>query len=205
MDFPDTERNRAAVHEAGHALIAALRGLGVAVIELHSSDGEGGMRLREEPSKLDRVWVLYGGPFAEKVVFRKLAPDPVPPERDELLLAHSLCWQLGIYHTLEIRDQVEAYLREQQAQLELITARLLETNTVHGVELDELLREALPSYAETVLPSSEDRDQRSWSSTSCAQPLKNASEPTSAGSKRRNVIAGFAEFGRRIWLGVGIR
>lgn len=140
MDFPDTERNRAAVHEAGHALIAASRGLGVAVIELHSSDGEGGMRLREEPSKLDRVWVLYGGPFAEKIVFRKLAPGPVPPEHDELLLAHSLCWGLGIYNTLEIRDQVEAYLREQQAQLELVAVRLLETNTVHGAELDELLR-----------------------------------------------------------------
>jgi hypothetical protein len=140
MGFADTERNRAAVHEAGHALLAASRGLEVAVIELHGSDGAGGMRLREEPLELDRVWVLYGGPFAEKVVFRKWAPDPIPPELDELLLAHSLCWQIGIYDTIGIRDQVEAYLREQQVRLELVAARLLETNTVHGAELDELLR-----------------------------------------------------------------
>jgi hypothetical protein len=145
MRFADTERNRAAVHEAGHALLAASRGLEVAVIELHGSDGAGGMRLCEEPLELDRVWVLYGGPFAEKVVFRKWAPDPVPPELDELLLAHSLCWQIGIYDTIGIRDQVEAYLREQQAWLELVAARLLETNTMHGAELDELLRVKLPS------------------------------------------------------------
>jgi ATP-dependent Zn protease len=143
MVFADTERNRAAVHEAGHALIAASRGLGVAIIELHDSDGAGGMRLREEPSELDRVWILYGGPFAEKVVFRKWAPHPIPPELDELLLAHSLCWRIGIYDTIEIRDQVEAYLRDQQVQLELIATRLLGANTVHGAELDELLREAL--------------------------------------------------------------
>lgn len=139
MIFADTERNRAAVHEAGHALIASSRGLAVTVIELYSHDGEGGMRLREEPSELDRVWVLYGGPFAEKVVFRKWTPDPVPPELDELLLAHSLCWKLGIYSTIEIRDQVEEYLREQQGRLELIATRLLEANIVHGAELAELL------------------------------------------------------------------
>ncbi|MBV8542981.1 MAG: M50 family metallopeptidase [Pseudonocardiales bacterium] len=148
MSFADTERNRAAVHEAGHALIAASRGLGVAVIELHSSDGEGGTRLREEPSELDRVWVLYGGPFAERIVFRKWATDPVPPELDELLLAHRLCWEIGIYDTIEIRDQVEAYLQEQYVRLELIAARLLETNTLHGAELDELLREELLGSAE---------------------------------------------------------
>jgi ATP-dependent Zn protease len=143
MDLADTERNRAAVHEAGHALVAASRGLGVAVIELHGSDGAGGMRLREEPSKLDRIWILYGGPFAEKVVFRKWVSTVMPPELDELLLAHNLCWQIGIYNTIEIRDQVEAYLREHQVRLELIAIRLLEANTVHGAELDELLREEL--------------------------------------------------------------
>ncbi|MGH3850711.1 MAG: M50 family metallopeptidase [Pseudonocardiaceae bacterium] len=141
MGFADTERNRAAVHEAGHALIAAARGLDVDLIELHRCDGEGGTSLREEPSKLDRVWVLYGGPFAEKVVFRKLTPNPVPPELDELLLAHKLCAQIGIYETIEIRDQVEACLREQRASLELIAARLLEANMIKGTELDELLSE----------------------------------------------------------------
>lgn len=145
MSFADTERNRAAVHEAGHALIAASRGLGVAVIELHGSDGAGGMRLREEPSELDRVLILYGGPFAEKVTFNKWASTVIPPERDELLLAHSLCWKIGIYDTIEIRDQVEAYLRDKQGRLELVAARLLETDTVHGAELDELLREAFLS------------------------------------------------------------
>ncbi len=145
MGFADTERNRAAVHEAGHALIAASRGLGVAVIELHGSDGAGGMRLREEPSELDRVWILYGGPFGEKVTFGKWASTVIPPECDELLLAHSLCWKIGIYDTLEIRDQVEAYLRDRHGRLELVAARLLEADTVHGAELDELLREALLS------------------------------------------------------------
>src|SRR5947208_1256776 len=109
MSLADTERNRAAVHEAGHAVVAAARGLGVAVIELHGIDGEGGMRLSEEPSVLDRIWVLYGGPLAEKVVFRKLASAAVPPEFDELLLAYGLCRQIGIYDTTGIMDQVEAY------------------------------------------------------------------------------------------------
>lgn len=139
MGWGDTERNRAAVHEAGHALIAASRGLDVAIIELLSIDGEGGMRLREEPSALDRVWVLYGGPFAEKVVFRKLASAAVPPELDELLLAHKLCRQIGINDTIGIMDQVEAYLREHRAGLELIATRLLEANTVQGADLDQLL------------------------------------------------------------------
>jgi hypothetical protein len=143
MGFADTERNRAAVHEAGHALIATSCGLAVAVIELHSNDGEGGMRLRETPSELDRVWVLYGGPFAEKVVFRKLTSAAIPPELDELLLAHRLCRQMGINDTVGIRDQVEAYLRDQQVRLELVAARLLETGTVEGAELDGLLREEL--------------------------------------------------------------
>ncbi len=141
MGFADTERNRAAVHEAGHALIATSRGLAVAVIELHCNDGEGGMRLRETPSELDRVWVLCGGPFAEKVVFKKLASAAVPPELDELLLAHRLCRQIGINDTVGIRDQVETYLRHQQLRLELVAARLLKTGRVEGAELDELLCE----------------------------------------------------------------
>lgn len=145
MGFVDTERNRAAVHEAGHALVAASRGLGVAVIELHGSDGAGGMRLRKPPSPLDRVWVLYGGPFAEKVAFKRLTPNPVPPEFDELLLAHILCREIGINDTLGIRDQVEAYLRGQQLRLELIASQLLEAGIVHGTQLDELLQEALLS------------------------------------------------------------
>jgi ATP-dependent Zn protease len=140
MGLGDTERNRAAVHEAGHALIARARGLDVAVIELHGIDGEGGMRLREEPSVLDRVWVLYGGPFAEKVVFAKLASAAVPPESDELLLAYSLCRQIGINDTVGIIDQVEAYLRDQRDRLEIIATRLLETSTLAGPALDQLLR-----------------------------------------------------------------
>ncbi len=139
MSLADTERNRAAVHEAGHALVAASRGLSVAVIELHRIDGEGGMRLREEPAVLDRIWVLYGGPFAEKVVFRRLTSAAVPPELDELLLAHRLCRQLGIDSTIGIMDQVEAYLREHRVRLEFVATRLLEVNRVQGADLDTLL------------------------------------------------------------------
>jgi hypothetical protein len=145
MHFADTERNRAAVHEAGHALVAASRGLGVAVIELHGSDGAGEMRLREKPLELDQVWILYGGPFAEKVIFGKLLPTAIIPELDELLLAHTLCRRIGIDDTIGIMNQVEAYLREQRVRLELAAARLLEANTVQGAELDELLREDLLS------------------------------------------------------------
>ncbi|MGH3685997.1 MAG: hypothetical protein ACRDRU_17110 [Pseudonocardiaceae bacterium] len=141
MGFADTERNRAAVHEAGHALVAASRGLGVAVIELHGDDGAGGMRLRDIPSELDRVWILYGGPFAEKVVFERWTQTPIPPECDELLIAHGICRQIGINNTIGIMDQVEEYLREQQVRLEAAAARLLEADAVHGAELDELLRE----------------------------------------------------------------
>jgi hypothetical protein len=144
MGFADTERNRAAVHEAGHALVATSRGLAVAVIELHSNDGEGGMRLCKKPSELDRVWVLYGGPFAEKVVFRKFPSVAISPELDELLLAHRLCRQIGINDTIGIRDHVEGYLRGQRVRLELVAGRLLEAGIMQGAELDELLREELP-------------------------------------------------------------
>jgi hypothetical protein len=140
MGLGDTERNRAAVHEAGHALIAAARGLRVATIELHRLDGEGGTRLCEKPSAPDRVWVLYGGPLAEKVVFERLAAAAVPPESDELLLAYSLCRQIGIHDTISIIDQVDAYLREHRHRLECVAARLLETNRVEGPDLDQLLR-----------------------------------------------------------------
>jgi ATP-dependent Zn protease len=141
MGFADTERNRAAVHEAGHALVAASRGLGVAIIELHGDEGAGGMRLRDIPSELDRVWILYGGTFAEKVIFGRWTPTPIPPECDELLLAHGICQQIGINNTIGIMDQVEAYLREHQIHLEITAARLLEVETVQGAELDELLQE----------------------------------------------------------------
>jgi ATP-dependent Zn protease len=141
MGLADTERNRAAVHEAGHALIAASRGLGVAIIELHGNDGAGGTRLSEKPSELDRVWILYGGPFAEKVIFGRWTPTPIPPECDELLLAHSICRQIGINDTIGIMDRVEAYLRERKDHLEVAAARLLEADIVQGAELDELLRE----------------------------------------------------------------
>ena len=144
MGLADTERNRAAVHEAGHALIAASRGLGVSVIELHDVDGDGGTRLSDRPQELDRVWVLYGGPFAEKVAFRKWQLAAITPELDELLMAHSLCQKMEI-NTREIMDQVEAYLREHQDQLELIATRLLEINTLHGAELDGLLGQQTPS------------------------------------------------------------
>ncbi|MGH3784349.1 MAG: hypothetical protein ACRDRO_27955, partial [Pseudonocardiaceae bacterium] len=123
--------------------LASFRGLAVAIIELHRNDGEGRMLLRDTPSELDQVWVLYGGPFAEKVVFKKWAPIVTPPELDELLLAHGLCRQMGINDTVEIRDQVEAYLRDQQVRLELVAARLLETGTVQGAEVDMLLRDEL--------------------------------------------------------------
>jgi ATP-dependent Zn protease len=151
MGLADTERNRAAVHEAGHGLIATSRGLGVAVMELHAIDGEGGMRLREEPSVLDRVWVLYGGPFAEKVIFGRLTSAAIPPERDELLLAHKLCREIGINNTIGLMDQVETYLREHQSLLELVATQLLEANKLQGADLYQLLRTDFPTTQRKVL------------------------------------------------------
>lgn len=141
MGFADTDRNRAAVHEAGHALVAASRGVDVAAIELYGSDGAGGTSLSEEPSELDRVWILYGGPFAEEVVFGKWTLTARPIGLDDLLLAHRLCQRIGINDMIGIANQVEAYLRERQVRLEFVAARLLAADTVQGAELDELLRE----------------------------------------------------------------
>lgn len=129
------------MHEAGHALVAASRGLEVAAIELHGDDGAGGMRLAGTPSVLDRIWILYGGPFAEKVVFGRWLSTVTPPELDELLLAHRLCRQIGINDTIGIMDRVEAYLRQQRLRLEFTASRLLDSNTVQGAELDDLLRQ----------------------------------------------------------------
>jgi signal transduction histidine kinase len=50
---------------------------------------------------------------------------------------------MGINDTIGIRDQVEAYLRDQRERLELVAGRLLETGSVQGTELDELLRDEL--------------------------------------------------------------
>lgn len=149
MGFADTDRNRAAVHEAGHALVAASRGVGVATIRLYGSDGAGGTLLREEPSKLDLVWIWYGGPFAEEAVFGKWTPTARPTGLDDLLFAHKLCQQIGINDISGITNRVEAYLREQQVRLELIAARLLATDTVQGAELDELLREESQPLSQT--------------------------------------------------------
>jgi hypothetical protein len=140
VSLVDTERNRAAVHEAGHALVAARRGVRVAALELHGSDGAGGMRVHGAPPELDRVWILYAGPFAEKVVFGRLIPTVNPPELDELLLAHTLCRNLGISDTTPIMDGVEQYLSRHRCRLELVASRLLLANTLSGAELDALLQ-----------------------------------------------------------------
>lgn len=141
MGFADTDRNRAAVHEAGHALVAASRGVRVAAIQIYGSDGAGGTRVPKELLELDRVWILYGGPFAEEVVFGKWTLTARPVSFDDLLLAHSLCRQIGIDDMSGVANQVEAYLRTRQDRLELVAARLLGADMVEGAELDELLRE----------------------------------------------------------------
>jgi len=189
MELVDTERNRAAVHEAGHALVAAARGLGVAAIELHGIDGEGGMRLSDKPSVLDRVWVLYGGPYAEKVVFNRLASAAIPPETDELLLAYSLCREIGINDTTGIMDQVEEYLRKHRDRLEFVAARLLETNTVHGADLDQLLSGAQVQRHALDAGHSPPRVMPTLTSAACGS---NASPTRSSGTRR--VIRRLSQF-----------
>lgn len=141
MGFPDTDRNRAAVHEAGHALIAVSRGVGVAAIELYGSGGAGVTRLSEKPSGLDGVWIWYGGPFAEEVIFGKWTLTSRPAGLDDLFVAHKLCQQIGISDITGITNQVEAYLRGQQDRLELVATRLLAVNKAQGAELAELLQD----------------------------------------------------------------
>jgi hypothetical protein len=143
VELADTDRNRAAVHEAGHALVAALRGVGVAAIELYGNGGAGMTRLSEEPLSLDLAWIWHGGPFAEETVFGKWTLTSRPTGLDDLLVAHRLCRQAGISDIAGIANQVEACLRGRRVQLEFVAARLLVANTVHGAELDELLREGL--------------------------------------------------------------
>jgi Peptidase M50B-like len=141
MGFADTDRNRAAAHEAGHALIAASRGVGVAAIEIYGTDGSGTTHLREEPSDLDRVWILYGGPAAEEIIFGQWTLASRPAGLDDLLLAHSLCRHIGITDMRGIAKKVAEFLRKKQVQLELIAVRLLAADTVRGIELDDLLQE----------------------------------------------------------------
>jgi hypothetical protein len=141
MGFADTDRNRAAAHEAGHALIAVSRGVGVAAVEIYGTDGSGTTHLREEPSGLDRVWILYGGPAAEEIVFGQWTLASRPAGLDDLLLAHSLCRQIGITDMRGIAKQVAEFLRKKQVRLELIAVRLLAADTVRGIELDDLLQE----------------------------------------------------------------
>lgn len=141
MGYADTDRNRAAVHEAGHALVAAARGVGVAAIRLYGSDGSGETLLREEAPVLDRIWIWYAGPFAEEVIFGKWTLTTRPIGLDDLLVAHRLCRQAGVNDMIGIANQIEAYLRKRQARLELIAARLLIADIVQGAELDELLSE----------------------------------------------------------------
>jgi ATP-dependent Zn protease len=146
MDLADTDQTRAAIHETGHALVATSRGVAVASIELCGTDGAGGARLAHEPpSELDRLWILHGGPQAEKVIFGKWVPTGISSHHDDISLAFKVANSLGVSNSAAMQ-QVGQFLRRHRVGLELVTCRLLEVNTLQGAALDRLLREGLARY-----------------------------------------------------------
>jgi ATP-dependent Zn protease len=143
MHLAETDQTRAVVHEAGHALIATSRGVAVASIELHGADGAGGARLAQEPpSELDRLWILHGGPQAEEMIFGKWVSTGISSDHDDISLAFEVASSLGVSNPA-VMQQVGQFLRKHRVGLELVACRLLEVNTLQGVELDELLQEGL--------------------------------------------------------------
>jgi len=143
MHLVETDRVRAAVHEAGHALIATSRGVAVASIELHGDDGAGGARLAHEPSsELDRLWILHGGPRAEEVIFGNCAPTGISSDFDDIWLAFELAGKLKVSNS-DTMQRVHQFLWEHRVGLNLVACRLLEADILEGSELDRLLREGL--------------------------------------------------------------
>ncbi|MBV9011175.1 MAG: hypothetical protein JO272_03855 [Pseudonocardiales bacterium] len=122
--------------------MAVSRGVAVGSIELDGVNGAGGARLVQEPSGLDRLWILHGGPQAEKVIFGKWVPTNISSDHDDISLAVKTSSSLGIFNPA-VMLQVEQFLREHRAGLELIARRLVEVGTLQGVELERLLQEGL--------------------------------------------------------------
>jgi hypothetical protein len=71
MNFTGADQEKGSYTQAGHALMAAARGIRVVSIEVLGDDGEGGIRLDQPDSDLDQAWIAYGGPQAEIVIYGK--------------------------------------------------------------------------------------------------------------------------------------
>jgi hypothetical protein len=137
----DTERTRAAIHEAGHALVAASRGQPVDWIEIRD-DGTGMARHASAPPRIDELWALHGGHIAEAIVWGRAEPRGGPPEQDDRARAYQVAQSLQI-RNVDIMNQVRGLLEGRRAGLEHVASRLLEGGALQGDELATLLQEAL--------------------------------------------------------------
>lgn len=142
MHFTGADREKAAVHEAGHALVAAARRVRIVAVGLNDS-GEGGVQLGDESvSDLDQAWIAHGGPQAEVVIYGEFEIRWTPPGEDDISKAYEASQRAGV-HNLEVMHQVKEFLAEHRVGLELVATRLMECEKWQGGELVQLLHEAL--------------------------------------------------------------
>lgn len=143
MDFPDTEPTRAAVHEAGHALVGTARGVHPTAMAISGDPdrGQGKTWFPEHPPEA-QVWIAHGGYRGEEVVFGAHRPRAAFGDDDDLTLAHRIANENSLPN-IAIMDQVRDFLRDHRAGLEFVAARLLEQSVIQGQQLADLLQEAL--------------------------------------------------------------
>lgn len=132
MHLEDTARARAAVHEAGHALVAASRGIALESVEIHGDEGAGVTRPAGGPQPdRDRLCVLHGGPQAETVIFGNWLPTAASAEHDDLSLAYKLATTVGVPN-LDAMRSVHDFLVTHQAGLLRLASRLMAVGTLEG-------------------------------------------------------------------------
>jgi ATP-dependent Zn protease len=143
----DTEEGRAAVHEAGHALVAAYRGVAVMSIVLFG-DGEGGVQVAPDTSDPDDHWIAWGGLGAEEAVYGNGATHrcglDIERARD---LAEKRAKPEGLRPgtiNMQVRGEVISLLSCKREALEIVARKLLEGTAPQEVgELNDLLKDAL--------------------------------------------------------------
>jgi hypothetical protein len=142
VNITGAEQERAAIHEAGHVLVAAARGVRVISVELHGVNGEGLAGVGDTASDLDQAWIAYGGPIAERVIYGNYEPRATHPGQDDLLLAREASRRANLENP-DVMRQVDRFLQEHREGLELVAGQLLDNTSLQGNELDTLLHEAL--------------------------------------------------------------
>jgi hypothetical protein len=80
------------------------------------------------------VWIRYGGPCAEKVIFSIAIPTSISPDHDDLAIAKEIS-QRARLDNIKIMQHVDEFLGVQRVGLELLANQLLKNQTLEGVEL----------------------------------------------------------------------